>query len=80
MIPFWQVTEEQKNQVDEFFKVNAYVAGSYDKGEDFQKLNTEISQYEKPGKKVNRLFYLALPPTVYMPVTKNIRENCMAQG
>ncbi|ELT94977.1 hypothetical protein CAPTEDRAFT_184339 [Capitella teleta] len=78
--PHFKATPEEKAQLDGFWKVNWYVAGSYDKGDDYQKLNKEITKFEKPGKKVNRLFYLALPPSVYEPVTKNIRENCMAIG
>ena len=66
--------------VDKFFKMNAYIAGSYDKPEDFQRLDAEISKYGKAGKKVNRLFYLALPPTVYEGVTLNLRQQCMAKG
>ncbi|CAG7718452.1 unnamed protein product, partial [Allacma fusca] len=27
----------------------------------------------------NRVFYLALPPSVFEPVTSNIRNTCMAQ-
>ena len=61
-----------------FFKKNAYVAGSYDTSGDFQKLNKELEKYEKGGK-ANRLFYLALPPSVYQTVTRHIKEQCMAK-
>jgi glucose-6-phosphate 1-dehydrogenase len=26
---------------------------------------------------VNRIFYLALPPSVYMPVTENLKRQCI---
>uniref|UniRef100_A0A3Q3WUX4 Glucose-6-phosphate 1-dehydrogenase n=1 Tax=Mola mola TaxID=94237 RepID=A0A3Q3WUX4_MOLML len=43
----------------------------------FSKLNTHILSL--PGGSVaNRLFYLALPPTVYHDVTKNIKHCCMS--
>lgn len=75
--PYLKATEDQKKQLDAFFKNNIYVQGSYDKKEDFQKLNAEIQKLEKSGS-ANRLFYLALPPSVYMSVTSNIRGSCMA--
>lgn len=65
--------------MDEFFQHNSYVAGSYDKAEDFQRLNEEIKKFENAGR-ANRLFYLALPPSVYKEVATNIRASCMAQG
>lgn len=55
------------------------MAGSYDKAEDFQRLNEEIKKFEKAGR-ANRLFYMALPPSVYKEVATNIRASCMAQG
>jgi len=77
--PFLKVQENQKDQLKAFVKMNSYVAGSYTSSQDFQRLDEEIKKREKNGR-ANRLFYLALPPTVYKDVTKNIRENCMPTG
>ena len=57
--------------------MNSYISGAYDKGEGFQRLNIEIKKYEKGGQ-ANRVFYLALPPTVYHDVTTHIQANCMS--
>lgn len=56
-----------------------YVSGSYDTGEGFEKLNKAISEYETSNKSgsYRRLFYLALPPSVYPSVCKMIRTYCM---
>jgi glucose-6-phosphate 1-dehydrogenase len=56
-----------------------YVSGSYDTGEGFEKLNRAISEYEvsKSSGSYRRLFYLALPPSVYPSVCKMIRTYCM---
>jgi glucose-6-phosphate 1-dehydrogenase len=56
-----------------------YVSGSYDSGEGFDKLNKEISEYEMSNNSGSsrRLFYLALPPSVYPSVCKMIRTYCM---
>lgn len=64
---------------DKFLFQIKYVSGSYDSGEGFEKLNKEISEYEKSNKSESprRLFYLALPPSVYPSVCKMIRTYCM---
>lgn len=58
-----------------------YIHGAYDAEEGFVRLNDEITAHEeaKCGKtcRTRRLFYLALPPSVYPLVSKKIREFCM---
>lgn len=60
-----------------------YVSGSYDSEDGFRLLDKEISEHElvrksHPGTS-RRLFYLALPPSVYPSVCKMIRSYCMNQ-
>ncbi|XP_013794417.1 glucose-6-phosphate 1-dehydrogenase-like [Limulus polyphemus] len=76
--PYLKVKDEEKEQVNNFFKMNHYVSGSYDKPEDFQQLNEEISKFELANH-CNRLFYLALPPNVFQSSTSNIKAHCMAK-
>jgi glucose-6-phosphate 1-dehydrogenase len=73
----FQVKPEEKDAYEAFWQVNDYVAGAYDARRDFEMLNQEISKKEK-NVAANRLFYLALPPSVFEPVTTNIRTTCMA--
>ena len=62
-----------------FWKANSYVAGSYDTKADFEKLNAEMTKLEEKVAKVrHRLFYLALPPSVFATVTTVIKETCMS--
>ncbi len=72
-----QVKQEEKQQYDKFWKANYYVAGSYDKRKDFEYLNEELCGREIQGKS-NRIFYLALPPSVFEHVTRNISHTCSA--
>ena len=65
---------EEEEKLKEFFKLNEYVAGTYDKTEGFGHLNKAILTKGS----CNRLFYLALPPSVYEAVTLNIKAVCMA--
>jgi glucose-6-phosphate 1-dehydrogenase len=55
--------------------LNSYVAGSYDKGEDFDNLNAEANKLSKQ-ESAHRLFYLALPPSVYGTVSEMISKHC----
>ncbi|EMS65357.1 Glucose-6-phosphate 1-dehydrogenase, cytoplasmic isoform [Triticum urartu] len=69
-----------EEHVSEFLQLIKYVSGSYDSGEGFEKLNKEISDYEMSNNSGSsrRLFYLALPPSVYPSVCKMIRTYCMS--
>ena len=73
-----QITAEEKKKLDEFFAINSYIQGSYDKAADFKKLDGEMVKLAKSG--ANRLFYMALPPSTYESVATMIKATCMAQG
>ena len=73
-----QATPEEKPKLEEFFSRNSYVAGQYDDPASYKHLNSHMNALPQ-GMQANRLFYLALPPTVYEAVTKNIQETCMSQ-
>ncbi|URE28542.1 glucose-6-phosphate 1-dehydrogenase [Musa troglodytarum] len=75
---------KQTEVLSRFLQLIQYVSGSYDSEGGFQLLNKQISEHElskrsEPGTS-RRLFYLALPPSVYPPVCKMIRRYCMNQS
>lgn len=72
-----KVKPEEEDRYNEFWKINYYFAGSYDLRTEFEKLNQELNRHEK-GPIANRIFYLALPPSVFESVTVHIRNACMA--
>lgn len=72
-----QVADTEVDRLSAFFGRNTYVSGKYVDGDSFSKLNTHIESLPG-GPGANRLFYLALPPTVYHDVTKNIKHHCMS--
>jgi len=69
----FQVKPEEEEKAEKFWQSNGYVAGGYDKRGDFEKLNKEILNLEKNRTVANRLFYLALPPSVFEPVTLHLK-------
>lgn len=65
------------DRYEAFWAANYYVAGAYDVRRDFELLDQEMVKHER-GPASNRVFYLALPPSVFEVVTANIRNSCMA--
>lgn len=66
----------EEEMLDHFWGANHYVAGAYDTMTGFEMLNQEMVAAEKGPS--NRLFYLALPPSVFKPVTSMLKAACMA--
>lgn len=65
-------------KLDEFKKLSTYVAGGYEDAESFVNLRKHLEEIETgyATRDVNRVFYLALPPSVFVPVAKNIKDCC----
>ncbi|XP_066979756.1 glucose-6-phosphate 1-dehydrogenase-like [Macrobrachium rosenbergii] len=74
--PFMKVSSEDQDSYEDFWRRNLYLRGSYDKRSDFETLNELINKTVGPG--ANRLFYLAVLPTVFESVTSNLKGCCMA--
>lgn len=75
--PVAQVQDTEADRLSTFFSRNTYISGKYADEDSFSKLHTHILSLPG-GNEANRLFYLALPPTVYHDVTKNIKHHCMS--
>lgn len=76
VVPYLKVKAGEEEKLKEFFKLNDYVSGAYDKTDGFAELNRLLNTKGN----CNRLFYLALPPSVYESVTLNIKAVCMAKA
>lgn len=74
--------DESKEKLEQFKQASTYVSGGYEDGPSFANLNTHILELEEQfsGNERNRLFYLALPPSVFIPVAKNLKENCYSKA
>ncbi|KAM6495870.1 glucose-6-phosphate 1-dehydrogenase [Amanita muscaria] len=73
---------EIADKLEKFKAILSYASGSYDEGESFDKLNKHLAEIESgyQTKESHRLFYLALPPSVFIPVAKNLKEHCYSKG
>jgi len=69
---------DAKSKLDEFKSLSSYVAGSYDEDSAYQALEKHLKDIESKyeGKERHRLFYMALPPSVFIPVAQGLKKNC----
>ncbi len=88
---YMKVKADEQEKFAKFVEKNYYLAGSYDQDSSFKELNNEIIKLSKikpsngsPNSKnivfddANRIFYLALPPSVYASVLELLSVNCKA--
>ncbi|KPP66268.1 hypothetical protein Z043_115250 [Scleropages formosus] len=77
-LPYMKVADAENERLAAFFRQNSYLSGKYADEGSFTRLNAHLLSL--PGAaEANRLFYLALPPSVYQDVTSNIRKHSMSE-
>uniref|UniRef100_A0AAY4B6K6 glucose-6-phosphate dehydrogenase (NADP(+)) n=1 Tax=Denticeps clupeoides TaxID=299321 RepID=A0AAY4B6K6_9TELE len=69
--------DTEADRLAAFFSLNSYISGKYGDPSAFSQLHNHLDSLPG-GPEANRLFYLALPPSVYHDVAKNIRHHCMS--
>lgn len=68
-------TKELEKQLEEFVGFCSYVSGQYDKDESFIELEKHLGELEQGRKENNRIFYMALPPSVFITVSQHLKRN-----
>lgn len=68
--------EEKKTQ---FLQMCTYRSGSYDSADAVGRVFDELKQVEEKFERANRLFYFAIPPSVFVPIGKSIKEAGLSQ-
>lgn len=69
-------TKEIEEDLDAFCAAASYVSGQYDCDESFIELNKHMEKLEEGHAKQHRIFYMALPPKVFVPVSQHIKRTC----
>ena len=74
--------KEDEAKIPQFFKLLTYVSGPYDQDDGFIRLREQIETFEgaKCSTVPHRLFYFALPPSVFLPVATNIKRLVYAEN
>ncbi|KAH0544195.1 hypothetical protein FGG08_001640 [Glutinoglossum americanum] len=69
-------TKEMEDQLETFVGLCSYISGQYDQDESFINLRKHLEHVEGDRKEQNRVFYMALPPSVFIPVSEHLKRNC----
>ena len=69
-------TKEVEQQLEQFCEICTYVSGQYDQDAPFQELDKHILEIEHGREEGNRVFYMALPPSVFITVSQHLKKNC----
>lgn len=68
--------KEVEDQLQDFLTRCSYVSGQYDEDESFQSLEVRLKEVEKGRSENHRIFYMALPPSVFTTVSQRLKKNC----
>ncbi|KAI9014918.1 glucose-6-phosphate dehydrogenase [Gaertneriomyces semiglobifer] len=67
--------DEEKKQLKEFLSRCTYISGQYDQDDSYRKLNEAVNNIQKKYKGAwNRVFYMALPPSVFIPASQGLKK------
>jgi len=69
-------TQDMEDQLEEFCKSCSYISGQYDQDESFVNLRKHLEELENGREECNRVFYMALPPSVFITVSQHLKKNC----
>ncbi|KAI1909359.1 Glucose-6-phosphate 1-dehydrogenase [Ophidiomyces ophidiicola] len=73
-------TKDIEEQLAGFCDLCTYIPGQYDEDDSFVTLNNHLVELEKGRKEQNRIFYMALPPSVFTTVSEHLKKNCYPEN
>ncbi|XP_071657303.1 glucose-6-phosphate 1-dehydrogenase, partial [Patagioenas fasciata] len=77
--PHLQASPGEEELLSRFLSLQSFVQGQYGEAGAFGALDQHLRALPG-GPRAHRLFYLALPPTLYGTVTQHLHSTCMAPG
>lgn len=69
-------TKEMEEQLSGFCDLCSYISGQYDQDESFVSLRKHLEELEQGRTEHNRVFYMALPPSVFITVSEHLKKIC----
>ena len=71
--------KEQDVTLNKFLQHLSYVRGGYNDKNSFERLNQNLKERENKLTS-NRIFYFAIPPSVFLNVAKSVKESAMSSS
>jgi glucose-6-phosphate 1-dehydrogenase len=71
--------KDTEEQLEQFCSFCSYVQGEkYDEDKYYEGLEKHLSELEQKNnqKETNRIFYMALPPSVFIDVSQMLKKHC----
>ncbi|XP_011493976.1 PREDICTED: glucose-6-phosphate 1-dehydrogenase-like [Ceratosolen solmsi marchali] len=75
--PFVNIRPEDTELYNKFWRINYYIQGSKNNDLDYDRINKQIEKWEN-NDKGNRIFYMAIPPSVFAMAASQIKRACMS--
>ena len=69
-------TNDLGESLERFYKRCTYICNSGDGDESFVALRACMEELGGDSQRQDRLFYMALPPKVYISVSEQLKRNC----
>ena len=69
-------TPEMEEQLNDFLRKCSYVSGQYDSKDAFVHLREHLEELEQGRTANHRIFYMALPPSVFTTVSQQLMRHC----
>ncbi|WVO21590.1 glucose-6-phosphate dehydrogenase [Cryptococcus decagattii] len=71
-----QYIKGDQEKIKQFQELSSYVSGLYDQDDGYQELLKHVEELEGDRETRNRIFYMALPPSVFTTVARGLKKNC----
>ncbi|WVR09532.1 glucose-6-phosphate dehydrogenase [Kwoniella sp. DSM 27419] len=68
-----------EDKIKKFKEISSYISGQYDEDAGFQELLKHVEELEGDRGTKNRVFYMALPPSVFTTVAKGLKKNVYSE-
>lgn len=73
-------SKRSKEEQNPFLQRCFYMSGAYDSDDAFRQLNDLAEKLEGQNSAANRLFYLAIPPNVFIPSAMRLKKLAMSSS
>ena len=71
--------DQAKEQFDRFCTICTYVSGHDAGDKPYEELRHHLEELERGKQAQNRIFYMALPPSIFITVSEQLKKYCYSK-